>query len=80
MGYRPWARKESDTIEQTFTFTISMNQNWPGPDKLGCINWEQGLPQERTEYPKRGRIKHWSGRGPANRTDAWSPSGILGNS
>ena len=53
VGYHPWARKESDTIEQTFSFTISMNQNWPGPDKLGCINWEQG-PQERTEYPKQG--------------------------
>ena len=31
-----------------------MNQNWPGPGKLGCINWEQGLLQERTEYPKQG--------------------------
>ena len=53
-GYSPWTHKDSDTTEQTFTFTISVNQNWPGPGKLGCINWEQRLPQEKTEYPKQG--------------------------
>ena len=46
--------KKSDMTEQLFIFTISMNQNWPGPGKLGCINWEHRLPQERTEYPKQG--------------------------